>query len=39
MDREVKRVERPRLVTEVGEVTYLQDPVTEMMDRLTDLET
>ncbi len=39
MEREIRRVDRPRMMSEQGDVTYLEDPVSEIMDRLHDLET
>ena len=39
MEREIRRVDRPRMISEQGDVTYLEDPVSEIMDRLSDLET
>lgn len=39
MEREIRRVDRPRMMSEQGDLTYLEDPVSEIMDRLCDLET
>jgi len=39
MEREIRRVERPRMISEMGDVTIQEDPVSDMMDRLNDQET
>ena len=39
MEREIRRVDRPRMISEMGDVTYIDDPVSELMDKLSDFET